>query len=449
MNRRYFGTDGVRGRVGAEPMTPDVVLKLGWAAGRVLASDAGAKVLIGKDTRRSGYMFESALEAGLAAAGVEVDLLGPLPTPAVAYLTRALRAQAGVVVSASHNLHQDNGVKFFSAEGGKLSDAVEARIERLMTEPMVCVPPEQTGHALRMDDASGRYIEYCKSTFRGRSLRGIRAVVDCANGAAYRVAPSVFSELGAEVIATGCQPNGFNINDRCGSTAMEALTVAVRERHAHVGIAFDGDADRCQMVDADGRVVDGDQIILIIARRRQELGLLRGPVVGTQMSNLGLEHAVTALGVEFQRAQVGDRHVLKLLEMGGGVVGGETSGHVLCLDIGPTGDGIITALQVLEAMQASGRALADLAADMHKLPQVLVNVPVEGMDARRLLEEPAMVAAVSRVEKELGGRGRVLLRPSGTEPVVRVMVEAPDAVETRRMAEQLASAVKALMPIAA
>lgn len=448
MSERYFGTDGVRGRVGVVPMTPDFVLKLGWAAGRVLASIPKAQVLIGKDTRRSGYMFEAALEAGLAAAGVEAVLLGPLPTPGVAYLTRAFRAQAGIVVSASHNLHQDNGVKFFSAEGGKLDDAVEAEIEALMDQPLACVSPQEMGHAERVEDAAGRYIEYCKSTFGGGSLRGYKLVVDCANGAAYKVAPAVFAELGAEVIAIGHRPDGFNINAQCGSTHLEGLVAAVREHGADAGIAVDGDADRCQMVTADGRIVDGDDILLIIARRRQQLGQLSGPVVGTKMSNLGLEHAINALGLSFERAAVGDRHVFKRLQASGGVVGGETSGHVLCLDIALTGDGIVTALQVLEAMRGSGKPLAELLAGMDKMPQVLVNVPVSS-GARELVEQREVVEAVAEVEAKLAGHGRVLLRPSGTEPLVRVMVEAPDAEQASVFADQLAKRISSLATAAA
>ncbi|TAM11406.1 MAG: phosphoglucosamine mutase [Nevskiaceae bacterium] len=440
-SQRHFGTDGVRGRVGVAPMTPEFVLKLGWAAGRVLASTPGARVLIGKDTRRSGYMLESALEAGLAAAGVEADLLGPIPTPAVAYLTRALRAQAGIVVSASHNPYHDNGVKFFSAEGGKLDDAVEMEIERLLDEPMECVASEHMGRARRIDDAAGRYIEYCKSTFRRSSLRGLKLVVDSANGAAYKVATAVFSELGADVITIGDRPDGFNINDACGSTHPQALMAAVREHHADVGIAVDGDADRCQMVTAEGRLVDGDEILLVIARRRRELGLLRGPVVGTQMSNFGLERAITAMGMAFERAAVGDRHVLARLVEKDGIVGGETSGHILCLDIGPTGDGIVTALQVLEAMQASGEILARLVAGMEKLPQVLVNVPITG-DMRKLVASSAVHAAVVATERELGDGGRVLLRPSGTEPVVRVMVEATERQHAEQLAERLAACIR-------
>ncbi|HEU0198603.1 MAG TPA: phosphoglucosamine mutase [Nevskiaceae bacterium] len=448
MGEKHFGTDGVRGRAGTYPMTPDFVLKLGWAAGCVLAAVPNAHVLIGKDTRRSGYMLEAALEAGLAAAGVETDLLGPLPTPGVAYLTRALRAQAGIVVSASHNPHYDNGVKFFSAEGGKLSDAIETEIERQLDRPMVCVPAERMGRARRVDDAVGRYIEYCKSTFRSRSLRGYKLVLDCANGAAYKVAPAVFAELGADVVAIGNQPDGFNINDHCGATHPQALMAAVLEHGADAGIAVDGDADRCQMVTADGRLVDGDEILLIIARRRRELGQLTGPVVGTQMSNLGLERALGAMGVPFERAAVGDRYVLERLLAQGGVIGGETSGHVLCLDIGPTGDGVVTALQVLEAMQAAGKPLAALAGDMQKWPQVLINVPVAS-GAKTLVKQPAVAEAVAATERELAGRGRVLLRPSGTEPLVRVMVEAQDLEETQRLAERLATHIRGLSTVAA
>lgn len=441
MTRKHFGTDGVRGRVGALPMTPEFVLKLGWAAGRVLAPAPGARVLIGKDTRRSGYMFEAALEAGLAAAGVEADLLGPIPTPAVAYLTRALRACAGIVVSASHNPFDDNGVKFFSAEGGKLGDDAELAIERLLAEPMTCVRSHDMGRARRIDDASGRYIEYCKSTFHCRSLRGLKLVVDCANGAAYKVAPAVFSELGAEVVAIGDRPDGFNINAACGSTHPEALMAAVREHHADAGIAVDGDADRCQMVTAEGKLVDGDEILLVIARRLHEQGRLHGPVVGTQMSNFGLERAITALGVVFERAAVGDRHVLARLVERDGTVGGETSGHVLCLDIAPTGDGIVTALQVLEAMQSGGKTLAELVSGMEKLPQILLNVPAVG-DRRQLVASPRVCMAVKEVETELGATGRVLLRPSGTEPVVRVMVEAAERDRAVRLAEYLANRIR-------
>lgn len=443
MTRNYFGTDGVRGRVGEPPMTPEFALKLGWAAGCVLARTPSARVLIGKDTRRSGYMLESALEAGLAAAGVEADLLGPLPTPGVAYLTRALRAQAGIVISASHNRHEDNGVKFFSAEGGKLSDAVEAEIEALLDAPMGCVASEYMGRARRIDDAAGRYIEYCKSTFPGRSLHGLKLVVDCANGAAYKVAPAVFRELGAEVVAISDSPDGFNINAACGSTHLEGLKASVLQHGADIGVALDGDADRCLLVAADGAEVDGDEILLIIARRHQAQGLLRGPVVGTQMSNLGLQQAIEAMGLSFERAAVGDRYVLERLQLGGGTLGGETSGHILCLDIAGTGDGIVTALQVLESMLATGSSLRELTAGMKKLPQVLVNVPVTG-SARSVAALPAVIEAAQRAQLALADRGRILLRPSGTEPLVRVMVEGPDAAETRQMAENLAAQVRSL-----
>lgn len=441
MSRKYFGTDGIRGRVGQPPMTPEFALKLGWAAGRVLARTPGARVLVGKDTRRSGYLFESALEAGFAAAGVETYLLGPLPTPAVAYLTRALRAQAGVVISASHNPHFDNGVKFFSSEGDKLSDETELEIEAFLERELRCVPPEQMGRARRVEDAQGRYIEFCKGAFAADSLRGLKLVVDCAHGAAYRVAPAVFAELGADVAVIGDHPNGLNINEGCGSTHLQALSAAVVEQGADIGIALDGDGDRCLMVTADGRTVDGDEILFIIAKQRLAAGLLRGPVVGTVMSNLGLEHALARVGVPFERAAVGDRHVLERLRANGGTIGGETSGHTICLDRARTGDGIISALQVLEAMLVTGRTLDQLAQDMSKLPQVLLNVPVVGA-ARPVLAAPAMKDALRNIEQQLHGRGRVLLRASGTEPVIRVMVEAIDAAETRAAAETLATAVR-------
>jgi phosphoglucosamine mutase len=443
MSRKYFGTDGIRGPVGSAPMTPDFALKLGWAAGRVLARIAGARVLIGKDTRRSGYMFESALEAGLAAAGVESDMLGPIPTPGVAYLTRALRAQAGVVISASHNPHHDNGVKFFGPDGGKLSDEVEREIESMIDQPLACVASDQLGRARRIDDAQGRYIEFCKSSFPlNRSLKGLRIAIDCANGAAYRTAPAVFAELGATVTVIGDRPDGFNINHDCGSTHLEALKAAVTGAQADVGIALDGDADRCLMVCSDGREIDGDEILFIIARQRHQAGQLRGPVVGTLMSNLGLERALDALGIGFHRAKVGDRYVLELLREHGGDIGGETSGHTLCLDRTTTGDGTITALQVLAAMLESGRGLAELAAGMSKFPQVLINVRLRNK-AEPVMNAPAVRAAVERAEKRLGARGRVLLRPSGTEPLIRVMVEAQTEDETRAAAESIAEAVRA------
>jgi len=442
MSRRYFGTDGVRGRVGQVPMTPDFALKLGWAAGRVLGKAPGARVLIGKDTRRSGYMFESALEAGFAAAGVETDLLGPIPTPGVAYLTRALRCQAGVVISASHNPHHDNGVKFFGADGGKLSDAIELEIESLLDEPLICASPEQLGRALRIDDAAGRYIEFCKSSFPiQQTLSGVKIVIDCANGAAYKTAPAVFAELGAEIFVIGDKPDGFNINRGCGSTHLELLQKTVVEQRAHIGVALDGDADRCLLVTQDGREVDGDEILFIIARQRLQAGVLQGPVVGTQMSNLGLEQAILALGIGFERAKVGDRYVLELLKSTGGTIGGETSGHLLCLDRTSTGDGTVTALQILAAMAESGMTLAELTKGMTKFPQVLINLKVQGA-AKPLLEHPAVRTEVVSVEQELDSRGRVLLRASGTEPLIRVMVEADEPALTQRMAERIADRLR-------
>ncbi|MDP3669705.1 MAG: phosphoglucosamine mutase [Telluria sp.] len=444
MNRQYFGTDGIRGRVGQAPMTPDFALKLGWAAGRVLGKVAGARVLIGKDTRRSGYMFESALEAGFAAAGVESDLLGPLPTPGVAYLTRALRCQAGVVISASHNPHHDNGVKFFGPDGGKLNDAVELEIEALLAQPMQVVSAEQLGRARRIDDAAGRYIEFCKSSFPGEAtLGGLKIVVDCANGAAYKTAPAVFAELGAEVIAIGDRPDGFNINRDCGSTHLEPLKAAVLRERADVGVALDGDADRCLLVSNLGREIDGDEILYLIARQRLASHSLRGPVVGTQMSNLGLEQALVALGLQFERAQVGDRYVMERLKARGGILGGETSGHTICLDRSCTGDGTVTALQVLAALVESGRSLEDLLSGMRKMPQVLINIRVL-REAKALVQNAAVQAEVLAVERELGARGRVLLRASGTEPLVRVMVEADEPALTQAMAERIADQVRRL-----
>lgn len=442
MSRKYFGTDGVRGRVGVEPMTPEFALKLGWAAGRVLAKSAGARVVIGKDTRRSGYVFESALEAGLASAGVDVDLLGPLPTPGVAYLTRALRAQAGVVISASHNPHHDNGVKFFGPDGAKLNDDVELEIEAMMDQPMKCVEPELLGRVRRIDDASGRYIEFCKSTFDEKNLNGIRLVVDCAHGAAYKVAPSVFEELGATVYAIGNKPDGLNINKDCGSTHLENLKIAVNQHKADLGIALDGDADRCLMVDAAGNEVDGDQIMYVLAKSKLATGALKGPVVGTLMSNLGLEKAIAALGLDFERANVGDRYVMEMLKAKSGTLGGETSGHAICLDKTTTGDGLVTALQVLAAMVQGRQSLSEMVAGMYKFPQLLINVPVTGK-AKPILELAAVREAEKQSVQRLGARGRVLLRASGTEPLIRVMVEAEDEAETRREAESIAASVRA------
>ncbi|HEY0974142.1 MAG TPA: phosphoglucosamine mutase [Solimonas sp.] len=442
VTRKYFGTDGVRGRVGEAPMTPDFALKLGWAAGRVLGQARGARVVIGKDTRRSGYLFESALEAGLAAAGVEVDLLGPLPTPGVAYLARVLRAQAGVVISASHNPHHDNGVKFFGPDGGKLSDAVEQKIEAEIDQPMVCVAPERIGRAKRIADASGRYIEFCKATFGERTLQGLKIVVDCANGAAYKVAPAVFEELGADVTVIGDKPNGLNINDGCGSTHLDTLQATVQAQRAHLGIALDGDGDRCLMVDAEGRSIDGDQILYVIARDRLDNGGISGPVVGTLMSNLGLERALTDLGLTFLRARVGDRYVMEILRAQNGVLGGETSGHTLCLDKASTGDGIVSALQVLTAVVRSGRSLAELVSGMSQYPQRLINVAVSGR-AAAVLESQGVRDAETESRTRLGAGGRTLLRASGTEPLIRVMVEAQDKAAADREAEFLAERVKA------
>lgn len=441
MSRKYFGTDGVRGRVGQSPMTPDFALKLGWAAGRVLGGQGNARVLIGKDTRRSGYMFESALEAGFAAAGVESDLLGPLPTPAVAYLTRAFRAQAGIVISASHNPHHDNGVKFFGPDGAKLSDAVEAQIEAMLEAPLQCVAPEQFGRAKRLDDGGGRYIEFCKGTFGERSLAGLRIVVDCANGAAYKVGPAVFDELGANVTAIGNRPDGLNINLDCGSTHLGPLRQRVLETGADLGIALDGDADRCLMVDAQGEEIDGDQILYVIAQHRQAAAGVNGPIVGTLMSNLGLEQAIAAMGLRFLRAAVGDRYVMEMLKANRGELGGESSGHTICLDKTTTGDGIVTALQVLNAMVRQQRDLRSLLQGMRKFPQVLINIKVGG-NAAAVIKAPAVTAAATEVERQLGERGRILLRASGTEPLIRVMVEAADAAETQRAAETLAAAVR-------
>ena len=444
MSRKYFGTDGIRGRVGQAPMTPDFALKLGWAAGRALAqSSEHPMVIIGKDTRLSGYLFESALEAGFAAAGVSVSMVGPLPTPAVAYLARTFRASVGVVISASHNPYHDNGVKFFSADGRKLPDEVEARIEQLLEQPLETVAPDAVGRASRIDDAPGRYIEFCKRAFPlDSSLNGMRIVVDCAHGAAYKVAPPVFRELGATVHAIGVHPDGLNINADCGSTHLDALRAEVIKRKADVGVALDGDGDRCLMVDRHGRVVDGDELLYVIARSRHETLKLQGPVVGTLMSNLGLELALQRLGVAFERAAVGDRYVLEKLEETGGLIGGESSGHIICLDRTTTGDGIVSALQVLAEMVRAHQALDELVRPIEKFPQVLINVPVKGR-ARAVVEAAAVQSAVKAGEKRLDGRGRILLRPSGTEPLVRVMVESQDERESRETAESIAAQVRA------
>jgi phosphoglucosamine mutase len=445
MTRKYFGTDGVRGTVGESPMTPDFVMRLGYAAGKVLLKkNPHPNVLIGKDTRISGYMIESALEAGFSAAGVDVHMCGPVPTPAVAYLTRALRLSAGVVISASHNPYPDNGIKFFSGDGFKLPDATEAAIEAEMDRPMGCNEASKLGRVWRVDDAGGRYIEFCKSTFPAElDLKGMKIVVDCAHGAAYDVAPHVFHELGADVTAIGAKPDGFNINDKFGATAPVALKKEVAAQKADLGIALDGDADRLLMVDGKGRAYDGDELLYVIARQRakdrRNGGKVNG-VAGTLMTNFAFEKAMGELGVAFARAKVGDRYVLELMREKGWQLGGENSGHIICLDKHTTGDGIVSALQVLQAMRESGKTLAQLTADLVMYPQVLVNVKVpRGFDWKK---HSAIARAQAEVEQSLDGRGRVLLRPSGTEPLLRVMVEGEprDAIESA--ANSIAAAVK-------
>ncbi|MDX1593681.1 MAG: phosphoglucosamine mutase [Gammaproteobacteria bacterium] len=438
--RSYFGTDGIRGRVGHGPITPDFALRLGWAAGRVLAPEGGGRVVIGKDTRISGYMFESALEAGLAAAGLDVLLTGPMPTPAVAYLTRTFQASAGIVISASHNPYGDNGFKFFGPDGLKLPDEVEHRIEAELAHPLHTVDSGRLGKASRIGDAAGRYIEFCKGTIANHlSLAGLSIVVDCAHGATYQVAPSVLRELGATVTPIGVEPNGLNINLGCGSTQPDALCVAVREVGADLGIALDGDGDRVLMVTAEGSVVDGDQLLYAVACDRLAQGALTGGVVGTVMSNLGLEAGLEACGVPFARAKVGDRYVLEQLHKRGWRLGGESSGHLICLDHTTTGDGIVAALQVLAALVRQERALSELVAGMAVYPQQMRNVRVG--DGQHPLEHPSVAAAVAAAEAELGPHGRVLLRPSGTEPVVRVMVEGRDGDQVARLVEALAQTV--------
>ena len=445
MSRKYFGTDGVRGRVGVAPITPDLVMRLGYSAGCVLAKQFGGQkgerpaVLIGKDTRLSGYMLESALEAGFSAAGVDVCLVGPLPTPAVAYLTRALRLQAGIVISASHNPYFDNGIKFFSAQGTKLPDSVELEIERGMDAPINCVPSAEMGRAKRIDDARGRYIEFCKSTFpNDLDLRGLRIVVDCAHGAAYHVAPDVFHELGAEVITIGAQPNGLNINDKVGATAPQALKQAVLANGADLGVALDGDADRLLMVDADGNAYDGDQLLYAIVCDRLKSGSVHG-VVGTLMSNLALEKALLVQDVGFARAAVGDRYVVEMLSEKNWSYGGENSGHILCLDKHSTGDGIIAALQVLAALRKQGGDLKSLLGKLVLYPQTLINVTIVKGWAWR--EDASIRAAIAEAEAQLQGWGRLLIRASGTEPLLRVMVEGEDGERVVSIAKQLAAVV--------
>ncbi|MGR3983694.1 MAG: phosphoglucosamine mutase [Gammaproteobacteria bacterium] len=445
MSNSLFGTDGVRGRVGEEPITPQTVMKLGWAAGGVFAEPgAGEKVLIGKDTRVSGYLLESALEAGFSAAGVNVCFLGPLPTPAIAYLTRTARACAGVVISASHNPYYDNGIKFFSREGAKLQDGLAARIDARMAEPMTCADSSELGKAERMTDAQGRYIEFCKATLpRTRTLSELNIVVDCANGAAYDVAPRVFAEMGAEVTAIANQPDGFNINHGCGSTHLGGLAAKVAECRADIGIALDGDADRVLLIDADGARIDGDQILYVLAKRRQQRGA-PGGVVGTVMSNIGLELAFQKAGIPFARAQVGDRHVFDALAANGWLLGGEASGHIICRDKSTTGDGIVAALEVLEVMLESGRTLHQLVEGLTIHPQSIINVPV--CNAAGIQSHARITAAVEQAQSELGARGRVVLRPSGTEPVVRVMIEGEERARVERLAKQVAESVASAAP---
>jgi phosphoglucosamine mutase len=442
--KKYFGTDGIRGEVGKAPIIPDFIMRLGYAAGTVLkqAAPAGERctVLIGKDTRVSGYLLEAALEAGFSAAGVDVMLCGPMPTPGVAYLTKALRLSAGVVISASHNLYQDNGIKFFSPEGDKLSDASELAIETALDQPLGCVSSKYLGKAFRLDDATGRYIEFCKSTFpAAQNLRGLKIVVDCANGAAYQSAPNVFHELGAEVMSIGVEPNGRNINDGCGATAPAALVAKVKEHGADLGIALDGDADRLQMVDSTGRLFNGDELLYVLAKDRVDRGMKLGGVVGTLMTNAAIEHAIKALGLQFERANVGDRYVLELLKKHQWTLGGEGSGHLLCLDQHSTGDGTVAALQVLAAMRKQGKSLAELLNGVHVFPQVLLNVKVApGFDWQA---DPKVVEVVNAITTQLGTAGRVLIRASGTEPVLRVMVEAKELEQANSYAKTIVAAI--------
>lgn len=463
MSRRYFGTDGVRGRVGETPITPDFALRLGYAAGMTLvkreslASGERPAVLIGKDTRSSGYMLEAALESGLSAAGVDVWLAGPMPTPAVAYLTRALRLQAGIVISASHNPFHDNGIKFFSANGMKLPDAVEKEIEDQMDEPLVCVAADRLGRARRVDDAAGRYIEFCKSTFpTDLDLRGMKIVVDSAHGAAYHIAPKVFHELGAEVISVGAEPNGLNINDQVGATSPQSLARAVPLHGADIGLALDGDGDRLIMADSEGMLYDGDRLLYVIARHRLMADGVNGTngangvggiggMAGTLMTNLGMEHAVARLGLPFARAKVGDRYVLELMQSRGWKLGGENSGHIICLDRHSTGDGIVSALQVLAALRLKKETLAQACADLSMYPQVLLNVRVPA--GYNWQADSALVAGVSAAEQALNGQGRVLLRPSGTEPLLRIMVEGPDGPKVEALAASLAQTAQKSCPV--
>jgi phosphoglucosamine mutase len=448
MTKRYFGTDGIRGKVGQFPITPDFMLKLGWASGRVFDRefnrDGGCLVIIGKDTRVSGYMFESALEAGLVAAGVNVKLLGPMPTPAIALMTRKQNAEAGIVISASHNPFYDNGIKFFGADGSKLSDEIEHAIEAELELELTTVQSRQIGKVTRVEDATGRYVEFCKSTVpEGFSLRGLRIALDCAHGATYHIAPSVLRELGAEVVAMGVAPDGFNINEGVGSTDMAALSELVRNSRAHLGIAYDGDGDRVLMTDGSGQIMDGDELVYIIAMHRLATGHSDAGVVGTQMSNLGLEIALKEAGLQFARAQVGDRYVKALMEANGWHLGGESSGHIICSDVTTTGDGIIASLQVLMALQSAGGDLASLRSGITMYPQTMINVPVGGKV--NLADYPALDEALASVEQQLGSEGRVLLRPSGTEPKVRVMVEGKCRHQVQQVCTDLASKVERIL----
>ena len=446
MAKKYFGTDGIRGKVGISPIVPDFILRLGYAAGIVLGRHGKAnehpRVLIGKDTRVSGYLLEAALESGFSAAGVDVTLCGPMPTPGVAYLTKALRLSAGVVISASHNPYDDNGIKFFNAKGDKFSDALELEIEEELEKPMSCVTADKLGKAFRLDDAAGRYIEFCKSTFPADlNLKGLKIVVDCANGAAYHTAPPVFHELGAEVVAIGVEPNGKNINDRCGATAPEALIAKVKEVKADIGIALDGDADRLQMVDQSGRLFNGDELLYILAKDRLDRGQKIGGVVGTLMTNLAIENAIQQLGIGFERAKVGDRYVLELLQTKKWLIGGEGSGHLLCLDQHSTGDGTIAALQVLAAMQLKQKSLKELLDGIEIYPQVLINIKTT--PNYNWQTDTKLTSMIHQVEQRLVGKGRVLIRPSGTEPVLRVMVEANEPALAKESAEAIAREVAA------
>ena len=444
MTKKYFGTDGIRGEVGVPPIVPDFMLRLGYAAGKVLIRHAKSnerqRVLIGKDTRVSGYLLEAALESGFSAAGVDVTLCGPMPTPGVAYLTKALRLSAGVVISASHNLYQDNGIKFFTAKGDKFSDSFELEIEQELENAMGCVSSDKLGKAYRLDDAAGRYIEFCKSTFPAEhNLKGLKIVLDCANGAAYHTAPPVFHELGAEVIAIGVSPNGRNINDQCGATAPHALISKVQEVSADIGIALDGDADRLQMVDSSGRLFNGDELLYILAKDRIDRGQKIGGVVGTLMTNLAIENAIKNLGIGFERAKVGDRYVLELLQAKQWIIGGEGSGHLLCLDQHSTGDGTIAALQVLAAMQEKQKTLNDLLNGVEIYPQVLINVKTK--PDYNWQNDLKLKTAITNAEQSLVGKGRVLIRASGTEPVLRVMVEANEVTLAQQSAEAIAGQV--------